>query len=87
MVSASAVIATALRAAFSFSTPIRDPGGYALTVARHAAIVDAIEAQDAEAAGQAMRTVIEEGRARVLGPPIKYLHFSMEQPYYVSGEK
>ena len=69
MASASAVIATALRAAFSFSTPVRDAGGYERTVARHRDIADAIEAKDAKAAAEAMRVVIEEGAARVLTPP------------------
>ena len=37
------------------------------SVADHGAIVDAIEAGDGEAAAQAMRQVIEVGRARIAG--------------------
>ena len=66
MASASAVIATALQAAFSFSTPVRDPDGYEITVARHQKIADAIEAGNGDAAAEAMRVVIDEGATRVL---------------------
>lgn len=59
------VIETALSASFALSSPT-DPEASAAIVERHASIVRAIEAQDADAAAQAMLQVIDEGLARVL---------------------
>lgn len=60
------VVETALAASFTISSPA-DPQSAADNVARHRAIADAIEAGDADAARQAMLTVIDEGLARVSG--------------------
>jgi DNA-binding FadR family transcriptional regulator len=60
------VVETALAASFTISFPA-DPQGVAENVARHRAIADAIAAGDAQAAAQAMLTVIDEGLARVSG--------------------
>lgn len=60
------VVETALAASFTMSSPA-DSEGATENVARHRAIADAIEAGDAEAARQAMLTVIDEGLARVAG--------------------
>jgi len=62
----SGVVETALAASFSLSSP-PDADAAAANVARHAAIADAIEAGDEAAAASAMRTVIDEGLARVSG--------------------
>jgi len=58
------VVETALAASFSLSSPA-DRQAATANVARHQAIADAIEAGDATAAANAMRTVIDEGLARV----------------------
>lgn len=58
------VVETALAASFTISSPT-DAESAANNVARHAAIAEAIEAGDAEAARRAMLTVIDEGLARV----------------------
>ena len=58
------VVETALAAYFTLSTPVRS-AALAANVARHAAIVDAIEAGDAETAARAMCSVIDEGLERV----------------------
>ena len=61
----AAVIETALSASFALSSPT-DEHASAQIADRHAAIVSAIEAQDADAAAKAMLQVIDEGLARVL---------------------
>lgn len=56
----AAVIETALGAYFSLSAPAQnDRAG--ISIARHAAIADAIEARDGAAAARAMLAVIDEG--------------------------
>lgn len=57
------VVETVLEASFSLSSP--DRAEVAATVARHAAIADAIEAGDGSAAAQAMLSVIDEGLSRI----------------------
>jgi len=64
----ASVIETALGAYFSLSTPI-ETAGLAAIVARHAEIVDAIEAKDAEAAAEKMLAVIDQGAERVIPDP------------------
>lgn len=64
----ASVVETALGAYFSLSTPI-EPAGLTAIVARHAEIVDAIEAGDAEAAAGKMLAVIDQGAARVIPEP------------------
>lgn len=61
----ASVIETALGAYFSLSTPL-ETAGLAAIVARHAEIVDAVEAQDPEEAGRKMLAVIEQGAERVI---------------------
>lgn len=56
------VIEAALSAAFTATSPA-DRAGVEANVARHRIIVDAIAAGDADAAAQAMLTVIDEGQA------------------------
>jgi DNA-binding FadR family transcriptional regulator len=58
------VVETALEASLSTTAPLAS-GAMAVTVARHAAIADAIEAGDPEAAASAMRAVIQEGADRL----------------------
>jgi DNA-binding FadR family transcriptional regulator len=58
------VVETALGAYFTLSTPVRS-AALAANVARHAAIVEAVEAGDAERAARAMCSVIDEGLDRV----------------------
>ncbi len=65
--SIAGVIEAALVASFSLSSPTDDPELQAATVDTHAAIVDAIEAGDAAAAGEAMLAVIEAGVRRTGG--------------------
>ncbi len=62
--SIAGVIEAALVASFSLSSPTDDPELQASTVAKHEAIVDAIEAGDAAAARSAMLAVIEAGARR-----------------------
>lgn len=62
----ASVVETALAASFALSSPV-DAEGIATIVARHAAIVDAIEACDGDAAAAAMLRVVDEGLARVGG--------------------
>ena len=61
------VVAAALVASFSQSSPLEDERDHANTVREHASIVDAIEAQDERAAAAAMLKVIEIGVQRVAG--------------------
>ncbi len=58
------VVESALVASFALSSPV-DRADMAIIVARHAAIVDAIEADDGPGAAAAMLAVIDEGLARV----------------------
>ena len=51
---------------FTISSPIPNSESHVRSVARHAAIAEAIKARNVEAAKQAMRVVIEEGAERVL---------------------
>lgn len=64
----ASVIETALGAYFTLSTPI---GGTAMAaiVARHAEIVDAIEAKDPDEAARRMLAVINQGVERVIPEP------------------
>ena len=61
----TSVVETALGAYFSLSTPI-ERSEMAAIVARHAEILDAIEAGDPEAAARKMLAVIHQGAERVL---------------------
>jgi DNA-binding FadR family transcriptional regulator len=63
--SMASVIEAALAAPFSHSSPIDDAGDHELTVNSHAAIVDAIEARDEQAAAAAMLKVIDIGVRRI----------------------
>lgn len=65
MRSVAALIETALVAAFSLSSPVDRAELHAHTVEAHEAIVDAIEARDAQAAAEAMLGVIAAGYERV----------------------
>ena len=64
MRSVAAVIEAALLAAFSESSPMESAEDHAQSVTAHAAIVDAIAAQDEDAAAAAMLEVIEVGMRR-----------------------
>lgn len=57
----ASVIETALRASLAITTPL-DEAAMNVTVARHAAIADAIEAGDGENAARAMLVVLNEAR-------------------------
>jgi DNA-binding FadR family transcriptional regulator len=59
------VIEAALVASFSQSSPVDDANDHENTVNTHAAIVDAIEARDEQAAAAAMLRVIEIGVRRI----------------------
>ena len=63
--SMASVIEAALAAPFSHSSPIDDASDHELTVNSHAAIVDAIEARDEQAAAAAMLKVIDIGVRRI----------------------
>ena len=63
--SIAGVIEAALVASFSLSSPTDDAALQAATVAKHEAIVDAIEAADPATARQAMLDVIDAGAQRV----------------------
>lgn len=63
MRSIGAVVEAALRVSFLLSAPV-DEGGYAISVAAHARIVEAIAARDADAAAAAMTGVIFDGLRR-----------------------
>jgi DNA-binding FadR family transcriptional regulator len=65
MRSIAGVIEAALVASFSHSSPIDDPGSQDTTVHSHAAIVNAIEARDSQAAADAMLEVIDVGVRRI----------------------
>jgi DNA-binding FadR family transcriptional regulator len=63
--SMASVIEAALAAPFSHSSPIDDASDHEVTVNSHAAIVDAIEARDEQAAANAMLEVIDIGVRRI----------------------
>ena len=63
--SMASVIEAALAAPFSHSSPIDDASDHEITVNSHAAIVDAIEARDEQAAATAMLKVIDIGVRRI----------------------
>ena len=63
--SMASVIEAALAAPFSHSSPIDDASDHELTVNSHAAIVDAIESRDEQAAAAAMLKVIGIGVHRI----------------------
>lgn len=65
MRSLAAVIETALLASFRLSSPAREAQVHDESVRGHARIVDAIEARDGVAAGQAMRDIISHGVDRL----------------------
>jgi len=65
MRSLAAVIETALLASFRLSSPVREADAHDESVKGHARIVDAIEAGDGPAAGQAMRAIITHGLDRL----------------------
>ncbi len=67
--SISTLIEVALRSALSRSSPTDERTGVRRSAAKHKAIIDAIAAHDGEGARKAMRSVIEEGMRRSLGPP------------------
>jgi DNA-binding FadR family transcriptional regulator len=62
--SLAGVIETALFATFNLSSPA-DPKGLSQIASNHAAIVDAIEARDGDAAAQRMLYVIDDGISRI----------------------
>jgi DNA-binding FadR family transcriptional regulator len=63
--SVAGVIEAALVASFSTSSPVDDSSDHEHTVNTHAAIVDAIEARDEQAAAEAMLKVIDIGVRRI----------------------
>jgi DNA-binding FadR family transcriptional regulator len=65
MRSVANVIEAALVASFSHSSPVDDSSDHETTVNSHAAIVDAIEARDEQAAAHAMLKVIDIGVRRI----------------------
>jgi DNA-binding FadR family transcriptional regulator len=65
MRSVASVIEAALVASFSYSSPVDDAENQDVTVQSHAAIVNAIEARDAQAAADAMLEVIDVGVRRI----------------------
>ncbi len=69
MRSFAAVIEAALLAEFSLNTAMYDPAEHKRTVKAHEAIVDAIEARDAEGAERAMHAVINAGVIRIEAKP------------------
>jgi DNA-binding FadR family transcriptional regulator len=62
---AASVIEAALVASFVHSSPIDDGDDHERTVNAHAAVVDAIESRDEQAAAQAMLHVIDIGISRI----------------------
>jgi DNA-binding FadR family transcriptional regulator len=66
MRSVASVIEAALAASFSHSSPVDDPDSHECTVNAHAAVVDAIEARDEQAATAAMLKVIDIGVERII---------------------
>jgi DNA-binding FadR family transcriptional regulator len=68
MRSISTLIEVALVTTFTISSPIPNPERHGQSVARHKAIVDAINVRDVQSAKAAMRAVISDGAERVLAP-------------------
>ena len=64
MASISTLVELALTAAFTISSPIKDPTAMAATVKAHTRIAQAIQAGDPEEARVAMKAVISEGLDR-----------------------
>jgi len=64
--SVGGIIEAALVASFTYSSPVDRPRHQQAAVKSHAAIVDAIEARDADAAAAAMRKVIDVGARRIV---------------------
>ena len=64
MASISTLVELALTAAFTISSPVRDPAALAATVAAHGRIAQAILAGDPEEARLAMKAVITQGLDR-----------------------
>jgi len=65
MRSMASVIETALVASFAHSSPVDDPADHEATVNGHAAIVDAIESGQEQAAAEAILKVIDIGVNRI----------------------
>jgi DNA-binding FadR family transcriptional regulator len=65
MRSVASVIEAALAASFSHSSPVDDPVNHESAVHAHAAVVDAIESRDEQAAAEAMLKVIDIGVQRI----------------------
>lgn len=65
MRSLAAVIEIALLASFRLSSPVREAQVHEESVRGHARIIDAIEAGDPAAAGEAMRAIINHGAGRL----------------------
>jgi DNA-binding FadR family transcriptional regulator len=65
MGSAASVIEAALLSSLAYASAADDPRNQESAVQRHAAIVDAIDARDSQAAADAMRRVIDEGERRI----------------------
>jgi DNA-binding FadR family transcriptional regulator len=65
MRSVAGVIETALVASFMHSSPIDDPSDHDTTVNAHAAVVEAIERADGQAAFDTMLKVINIGVERI----------------------
>lgn len=63
--SMASVIEAALAASYAVSSPVDDASNHEITVNSHAAIVDAIEARDAQGAATAMLRVIDTGVRRI----------------------
>ncbi|MBU1305984.1 MAG: FadR family transcriptional regulator [Alphaproteobacteria bacterium] len=64
MASISTLVELALTAAFTISSPVRDPAAMEATVAAHSRIAQAIMAGDTDEARDAMKAVITTGFAR-----------------------
>ena len=67
MASISALVELALTAVFTISSPMQDQEAMTATVRAHGRIAQAIKAQDAEEAREAMKAVIAEGFGRASG--------------------
>ncbi len=65
MRSVAGVIEAALVASFAFSSPVDDGNDHENTVNTHAAIVDAIESRDEQAAASWMLEAIDIGVRRI----------------------
>jgi DNA-binding FadR family transcriptional regulator len=71
MRSLGSVIEAALLSSFMYSSPVDDPRQHSASVRNHAAIVDAIEARDAQQAAAAMLNVINVGARRIESKRLK----------------